>query len=104
MAWATRPLPVPDSPVSRMVLLVGDTSRSSEDAEHRLAAADDVRELVRQPQRALEQDVLLLQLAVLDLRRAPSCLQEIDVERLAQVVAGAEPHRLDRASRSTRTP
>ena len=65
-----------------------------EDVEHRLAAADDVRELMRQPERPLEQDVLLAQLAVLDLL-AHLHLEQVDVERLAQVVAGAQPHRFD---------
>ena len=65
-----------------------------EDVEHRLAAADDVRELVRQAERPLQQDVLLPELAVLDLL-ADLHLEQIDVERLAQVIAGAEPHRFD---------
>ena len=72
----------------------GDRLDHLEHVEHRLAAADDVRELVRQPERPLQQHVLLPQLAVLDLL-ADLHLQQIDVERLAQVVAGAEPHRLD---------
>ena len=66
-----------------------------EDVEHRLASADDVRELVRQAERPLEQDVLLAELPVLDLL-AHLHLEQVDVERLAQVVAGAEPHRFDR--------
>ena len=65
-----------------------------EDVHHRRAAADDVRELVREAERALEQQVLLSQLPVLDLL-AHLHLQQIDVERLAQVVARAEPHRFD---------
>ena len=67
-----------------------------EDVEHRFAAADHVRELVRQAERPLQQDVLLAQLAVLDLL-ADLHLEQVDVERLAQVVARAEPHRLDGA-------
>ena len=74
-----------------------------EDVEHGLAAADDVRELVREAERALQQHVLLPQLAALDLL-AHFHLQQIDVERLAQIVAGAEPHRFDRGFASTRTP
>jgi hypothetical protein len=73
----------------------GDGLDHLEHTEHRLAAADDVRELVRQPQRTLEEDVLLLQLAILDFL-ADLHLEEIDVERLAQVVACPEPHRLHR--------
>ncbi len=65
-----------------------------EHLQHRLAAPDDVRELVRQSERPLQQDVLLPKLAVLDLL-ANLHLQQIDVEGLAQIVAGAEPHRLD---------
>ena len=65
-----------------------------EDVEHRRAAADDVRELVREAERPLEQDVLLLELTVVDLL-ANLHLQQVDVERLAQVVARAQPHRLD---------
>ena len=64
-----------------------------EHGEHPLAAPDDVRELVRQAERALQQQVLLPELPVLDL--LPHFhLEQIDVERLAQVVACAEPHRL----------
>jgi hypothetical protein len=63
--------------------------------EHGRAAADDVRELMREPERLLQQHVLLPQLPVLDL--LPHFhLEEVDVERLAQIVAGAQPHRLDR--------
>ena len=47
-ARATSSLPVPDSPVISIVLLVGATvSIELKTREHRLAAADDVRELVR---------------------------------------------------------
>ena len=74
-----------------------------EHGEHRVAAADDVRELVRQAERPLEQHVLLPQLALLELL-AHLHLQLVDVERLAQVVAGAEPHRLDGGLGATRTP
>ena len=48
-------------------------------------------------ERSLQQHVLLPKLAVLDLL-ANLHLQQIDVERLAQIVAGAETHRLDRVS------
>ncbi len=46
------------------------------------------------PSDPLQQDVLLPKLAVLDFL-ANLHLQQIDVERLAQIVAGAEPHRFD---------
>ena len=59
-----------------------------EHVEHRLAAADDVRELVREAERPLQQHVLLPELPVLDLL-AHFHLEQIDVERLAQVIAGA---------------
>jgi hypothetical protein len=66
-----------------------------EDREHRLAAADDVRELVGEAERPLQQQVFLPQLAVLDL--LPHLhLEQVDVERLAQIIAGAEAHRFDR--------
>ena len=74
-----------------------------EDVEHRLAAADDVRELVRQAERPLQQHVLLPQLAVLDLL-ADLHLEQIDVERLAQVVARARAASPRPRFRSTRTP
>ena len=65
-----------------------------EDGEHLLAAADDVRELVRRAERALQQHVLLPQLALLE-RVADLDLQLVDVERLAEVVVGAQPHGFD---------
>jgi hypothetical protein len=72
----------------------GDGLDHLEDLEHRRASSDDVRELVREAERPLQQQVLLPQLPVLDLL-AHFHLQQIDVERLAQVIAGAQPHRLD---------
>ena len=95
MACATSPLPVPDSPVSRIVLLVRATvsiilNTSSIASLRPMMFA----ELVREPERPLQQHVLLPKLAVFDLL-AHFHLEQIDVERLAQVVAGAEPHGLD---------
>jgi hypothetical protein len=76
----------------------GDGLDHLEDFQHRLAAADDVRELMRQTKRSLQQHVLLTQLPVLDL--LPDFhLEQVDVERLAQVVARAESHRFDRCFR-----
>ncbi len=46
------------------------------------------------PEGALQQDVFLLEVAVLDLL-AHLHLQQVDIERLAQVIARSEPHRLD---------
>jgi hypothetical protein len=103
---------VPDSPVTSTVLLVGATVSISlkngldqlEDLEHRLAAADDVREGVRRAQRPLEEDVLLLQLAALaaDLALLERLAHDLDHLRrklgaaLLDVVGRAEPQRLDR--------
>ena len=72
----------------------GDGLDHLEDLEHRFASADHVRKLVREAERPLQQHVLLPQLAVLDLL-AHFHLEQIDVERLAQVVARAETHRFD---------
>ncbi len=79
-----------------MVLLVRATvSIILNTASIAFAAADDVGELMREAERPLEQEILLLQLTVLDLL-ADLHLEQVDVERLAQVVAGAQPHRFDR--------
>ena len=66
-----------------------------EHVEHRFASADDVGELVRQPERPLEQHVFLPEVPALDLL-ADLHLEQVDLERLAQIVAGAQPHCLDR--------
>ncbi len=50
---------------------------------------------MREAERLLEQDVLLPQLPVLDFL-ADFHLEQVDVERLAQVIACAEPHRFHR--------
>ena len=65
-----------------------------EDREHLLAAPDDIGELMAGPERALQQHVLLPELPLLE-RVADFDLQLVDVERLAEVVVGAQPHRLD---------
>ena len=68
IARATSSLPVPHSPVMSTVLLVGAiVSTSWNTASIGVAAADDVRELVRRLERALEQHVLLLQPLALEL-------------------------------------
>ena len=66
-----------------------------EHGEHRFASADDVRELVGQAERPLQQHVLLPELPVLDLL-AHLHLEQVDVERLAQVIARTEAHRFNR--------
>ena len=75
-----------------------DRLHHAEDVEHRLAASDDVRELVARVERLLEQDVLLLQLRRLEVL---SDLQPqfVHAERLGEVVHGAETHRFDRRAR-----
>ena len=81
---------------------LGDGFDHAEHGEHRLAAADDVRELVARVQRALEQHVLLLQPVRLEV--LPDLQpQLVHAERLGEVVDGAEAHRFDRGARSTRT-
>ena len=96
MARATSSLPVPDSPVTSTVLLVlAIVSIIWNTASMRVAAADDVGELVTRVQRALEQHVLLLQPARLEM--LPDLQpQLVHAERLREVVDGPEPHRLDR--------
>jgi hypothetical protein len=66
-----------------------------EDRQHRLAAAEDVRELVPFAERPLEQDVLALQLAAFE-RAMDHDLQLVDVEGLVDVVVGAHAQRFDR--------
>ena len=87
---------MPDSPVTSTVLSVrAICSISLKIGEHLLAAADDVRELMGAAERPLQQHVLLPELPLLE-RVAHLHLQLVDVERLAQVVVGAETHGLDR--------
>ena len=73
----------------------GDLLDQLEDRQHLVAAADDVAELMRGAERALEQHVLLPELPLLE-RVADLDLQLVDVERLAEVVVRAQPHGFDR--------
>ena len=54
-----------------------------------------LRELMGAAERALEQHVLLAEMPLLE-RVAHLHLQLVHVERLAEVIVGAEPHRFDR--------
>src|SRR5947209_12780183 len=86
IACATRPLPVPDSPVSRIVLLVRETVSIILNTASIGSLRPMMFENWCETQRPLQQHVLLPQLPVLDLF-AHLHLQQIDVKRLAQVVA-----------------
>ena len=95
MARATHSFPVPDSPVTSTVLSVrAICSISLKIASIFSLRPDDVRELMRAAERPLQQHVLLPELPLLE-RVAHLDLQLVDIERLAQVVVGAEPHRFD---------
>jgi hypothetical protein len=72
----------------------GDLLDELEDREHLLAAPDDVGELVARAERPLQQHVLLPEAALLE-GVADLHLQLVDVERLAEVVVGSQPHRFD---------
>ena len=67
-----------------------------EHVEHRLAAPDDVRELVRRGRASASAGRSPAAAGGCSSLLAHLHLQLVDVERLAQVVARAEPHRLDR--------
>ena len=96
MARATHSLPVPDSPVTSTVLSV----RAICSISLKMASILSLRptmfaELMRAAERALQQHVLLAELALLE-RVAHLDLQLVDVERLAEVIVRAQAHRLDR--------
>ncbi len=67
-----------------------------EQREHRAAAADDVRELVRRLERALEQHVLLLQPLPLELLADAHAQVALELRPFVHVVGRPEPQRLDR--------
>ena len=97
MARATSSLPVPVSPVMSTVLFVSrDQLRRLVHFLHRPAAADHA--VVVEVGVALADQVGVLGAQPL-VRERPVDHHEqlVDLERLLQVVEGAEPHRLDRA-------
>ena len=97
MARATSSLPVPVSPVISTVLFVSATQLGAlDDVLHGAAAADDA--VVIELLVALAEQVAVFGAQPLMLERAADDDQQlVDLERLLQVVEGAELHRFDGA-------
>jgi len=94
MARATSSFPVPDSPDQHRAAGRGNRLHQLEDRQHRLARADDVRELVRGLQRPLHQDVFLLQPLAVELLADAERQFVAQVRRLLDIVGRAETQRL----------
>ncbi len=95
MARATHSLPVPDSPVTSTVLSVrAICSMSLKTASIFSLRPTMLANWCARAERPLQQHVLLPELALLE-RVADLDLQLVDVERLAEVVVRAQPHRFD---------
>ena len=99
---ATSSLPVPLSPMISTLERVGATSRiSSKSRSMGSELADDALEAVALVEHLAERRDLLFELLLLDQVHHPLA-QLVEVDRLGQVVVGAHPHGLDRATRSSR--
>ena len=95
MARATSSLPVPLSPWIRMVTSVSATWRIRAKTSRMAGAlADHLGELAGRRQPLAEPAVLLAQAVVLE-GVADLEPQHAQVDRLGEVVVGAQPHRLD---------
>ena len=95
---------MPDSPPISTVLLVAATLLDGrKHLLHGVAAAEDVGKFVPAVERALQQQIFLLQAARLEV--LPDLQpQLVHAERLDEVIDGAEPHRLDRGVGRRETP